>query len=111
MSLKTDLVSNEEKLRVLGSVIDDLCARKKSSVRDDPDFFALKSIAHDIKSRMELPRSNTLGEIERALQRTEASKTAIGFDTGQLSNVAYTIMKHWPVIRQALEHFGEVSAE
>lgn len=108
MSLRDDLIPNEEKLRAISSLLDDL---RISKGRSDPDYIALKSIASDIKSLIELPRSNPLGEIERALQRTHASKTALGYDTGQLSSVAYTVMKHWPIVRQALEHFGEVSAE
>lgn len=108
MSLKYDLVPNEEKLRVISSLLDDL---RISKGRDDPDYIALKSIASDIKSRIELPRSNPLGEIDRALQRTHASRTALGHDTGQLAQVAYTVMKHWPHVRQALENFGEVAAE
>lgn len=108
MSLKNDLVGNEEKLRVISSILDDL---RISKGRGDPDYVVLKSIAHDLKGRIELPRSDPLGEIERALQRTHASRTALGHDTGQLASVAYTVMKHWPVVRQALERFGGVPAE
>lgn len=108
VSLKIDLISNEEKLRAIGDLLDDI---RKQTGRDDPSYLAMKAVARDLKSRLELPRSNTLGEIERALERTSRSRTALGYDEGQLQQVAYTVMKHWPVIRQALEHFGEVSAE
>lgn len=111
MSLKADIISNEEKLRVIGEVIDDLAKRNGGQVRNHPFYYPLKVIARDIKGRIDLPRSNPLGEIERALQRTYESKTAIGYDSGQLQAVAGTLMKHWPIVKQALEHFGEVSAE
>lgn len=108
MSLKIGLISNEEKKRALSAALDDI---RIADGRNHPDYLALKALMGDLIGRMELPRSNVLGEIERALQRTHDSRTALGHDSGQLASVAYTVMKHWPVIRQALEHYGEVSAE
>lgn len=108
MSLKVDLITNEAKKTALGSVLDDL---RISRGRHDPTYLALKALMHDLDGRIALPRSNTLGEIERALQRTYASRVGVSYEVGHLSQIAYTIMKHWPVIRQALEQFGEVSAE
>lgn len=108
MSLKFDLITNEEKRAALGSVLDDL---RVAHGTGDPTYMALKGLMNDLNGRIALPRSNALGEIERSLQRTYATRVGRSYDVGQLTAVANTLMKHWPVIRQALEHFGEISAE
>lgn len=71
----------------------------------------LKAIAADLRGRQTLPRSQVLGELERALYQLQRSKTALGYDEGKMIAVANVIVNKWPTIRQALEQFGEEASE
>lgn len=71
----------------------------------------IKSIVSDLRGRQALPRSQTLGELERALFWLQRSKTALGYDEGKMIAVANIIVNKWPTIRQALEQFGEEPPE
>ena len=71
----------------------------------------LKSIGADLQARRELPRNNALGDLERRLAQVARSKTALGYDRNQMAELANVVINKWSVISQALECFGEVSAE
>lgn len=105
------VITLEEKLAVVEKAINDL--RKKARV--DPvhkkNFETLKSIAADLRARIEFPTSNARGELGRALALVKQSKTALGYDQGRLLHVANIVISKWPTISQALEQFGEESAE
>src|ERR1700743_2457015 len=70
----------------------------------------LKSIAAEHRARQPLPRSNTLGSIERELELLQKSRTALGYEQGRAMELVNVVVKKWPVTRQALEQFGEGSA-
>lgn len=74
-------------------------------------YMVLKAIADDIRARMDRPRSLSLGELERCIQKVKDSQNPSGYQSGPLMNTANTLINHWPFVRQALEHFGESSAE
>lgn len=74
-------------------------------------YEVLKAIADDVRVRQQLPRSNLLGSLEREVSRLRGSKTAAGFDLGRMTELANLIVSRWPTISQALEQFGEESAE
>jgi hypothetical protein len=101
----------EEKLAVVQSAIN--AVRKKA--RLDPvakkNFEALKAVAADLEARIAFPTSNTLGSLRRGLELVKQSKTALGYDQGRLLHVANIVISKWPTISQALEQFGEESAE
>lgn len=105
------VITLEEKLAVVEKAITDL--RKKA--RQDPvhrqNSETLKAIAADLRARIELPRSNALGELTRALTLAKAKKTALGYEHNWMIYVANIIIHKWPTISQALEQFGEESAE
>lgn len=71
----------------------------------------LKAIGADLRARQEMPRSLALGELHRALQRVKQSKTPLGYDPNALISAAQMLINKWPFVSQALEHFGEESAE
>lgn len=72
----------------------------------------LKSIAADLQGRLELPRNNALGDLSRSMERMVQSKTELGYyDVERMAQVATVVISKWPIITQALENFGEVSAE
>lgn len=71
---------------------------------------ALKALAIDVRARMDFPRSNALGELTRAVQRMIESKTR-HYDDVRMIHVANVLINKWPFVSQALERFGEESAE
>lgn len=102
----TRVMSREDQLRIVEEIIERL-----RSERHGETVAALKTIAGELRTRMELPRSNALGELERAMRRLHESKTALGYDQRQLAAVANVIVSKWPTVRLALEQFGEESCE
>lgn len=86
-------------------------ARRAPGSAEHRHYEILKAISADLRGRQQLPRNNTLGEIERALDQLKQSRTPEGYDTGQMIRFANLLVNKWPTISQALEHFGEESAE
>ena len=116
MSLTT--IELEEQLRAIDEMIVELKRTATARVGDAPAFEAsrlryevLKAVAADLRARLDRPRSLSLGEIERAIAKMAASKTRLGYDEGKMTHVAATLVRHWPFVRQALENYGEASAE
>jgi hypothetical protein len=111
MALK--LFTIEEKLAVIHAEI----AEQRQSVRRPGSaaqrhYEILKSIAADLQARLELPRNNALGELNRAMERMVQSKDTFGYyDVERMAQVATVVISKWPIICQALENFGEESAE
>jgi hypothetical protein len=101
------VMSREDQLRIVEEIITHL----KFQDRQGETVTALKTIAGELRARMELPRSNALGELERAMRRLQETKTSLGYDQRQLAAVANVIVSKWPTVRLALENFGEESAE
>jgi hypothetical protein len=110
MSLHTFTI--EEKLEVVEDAIKEArgfrAARRAGANRR---YELLKSIAADLRGRQELPRNNTLGQLDRALRAAAASNSGHGYEVGKLIQVAETVISKWPTISQALEQFGEETAE
>ncbi len=72
----------------------------------------LKAICADLRARQDLPRNNALGDLGRQLERMKRLKPIGGqYDQGLLNELALTVVSKWPVISQALEQFGEETAE
>ncbi len=110
MSLHTSSLAKQ--IAAIEKVIVSLRASGARSSAEDSDVFeAVKAIAADLRARQNLPNSNALTELERVLFRMRTSKTALGYDDGKMIAVANVVVHNWPTIRQALERFGEESAE
>lgn len=74
----------------------------------------LKAISSDLRARQQLPRNNALGALERELESMKRQKchgVDFGYDMRSMARVTSVLISKWPVISQALEAFGEVSAE
>lgn len=73
----------------------------------------LKAISADLRAREELPRNNTLGAMTREMERLLISKVdgASGYPVARMQDLAQLVIGRWPTISQALELFGEESAE
>lgn len=102
----------EEKLAVIDRLIVETRDEARSGSVEGADIHSiLKDIATELRARLELPRSQTLGAMERALFQVVRSKTSLGYDETKLVAVANVVIHKWPTIRQALERYGEESAE
>jgi hypothetical protein len=99
--------SLEQKLEVVERLI--ITTRNRHGA--DQTYEILKAIGADLRASLDLPKSNTLGELDRALYRVKTSKTALGYDEGKMVAVANVVIHKWPHIRMALEQFGDESAE
>lgn len=69
----------------------------------------LKAIAADLQSRVGLPRPCTLALMEQALERMRNAPRREGgfYNETRMIAVADLVINKWPLIRQALERFGE----
>lgn len=86
--------------------------RKQGYRASDREFYAdLKAVAADLRARADRPRNLALGELDRAMDALQRSKTALGYDEGKMIAVAQIVVGKWPTIQQALEMWGEESAE
>jgi HAMP domain-containing protein len=109
MSLR--VVPLEEKLAVLVSEIEAWRRANRSPGSDAQHRYeVLKAIAADVRARIELPRSNALGELERAITRMIESKEQ-HYDQTRMLHVANVLINKWHTVSQALEQFGEESNE
>ncbi len=116
MALTT--IELEDQLRAIDAMIVELRRSAGIRVADGPSheearvrYEVLKAIAADLRGRLDRPRSLALGEIERAIRRMLATKGPLGYADGQMLALASCLTRHWPFVRQALEHYGEASAE
>ncbi len=107
------LFTIEEKLAIIrAEIVQHRSVPRRPGSAEQRQHEILKSIAADLQARLELPRNNALGDLNRAMERMVQSKTALGYyDVEKMAQVANVVISKWPIIVQALEQFGEVSAE
>jgi hypothetical protein len=79
----------------------------------EDQFSVFKALAADIRARLDRPRNLALGDLERGLKKIEETggDNASGYDPAALIAVGNLLIRHWPFVQQALEHFGAESAE
>lgn len=107
MSIKTNTLTLDEKIRILDLILRNLRqGAREGNETAKQNYDTLKSIAADLQARAALARNDTLVEIEVALERVKRSRTALGYDEGQIIALADTIVRRWPTICQALEQFS-----
>jgi predicted esterase len=107
-----NLFSIEDKIAVIEAEIAEARQfRREPGSPMQRHYQILKAIAADLRARAEHPRSNALGALERELTRLRSSKTALGYDQGRIIELATLVVSKWPTISQALERYGEESAE
>ncbi len=112
MGLK--LCGREEQLAAIEMEINEArTARRDPGSAAQRHYEVLKSVAEDIRARMQFPRSNALGALERALDQMLRAKQPDEpyYPTGQQGAVVAVVINKWPTIRRALEQYGEESAE
>jgi len=88
--------------------------RQTRDDRGSPDYRRqeiFKAIAEDLRGRLEGVPSLALHELERRLvsvDRAKADQMPIG---GPMLGVAQELTARWPVVKQALEKFGQDTGE
>lgn len=107
------LFTIEEKLAIIrAEIVERRRARREPGSAAQRHYEILKSVAADLEARLELPRNNALGDLNRAMERMAESKNALGYyDVERMAQVATVVISKWSVISQALESFGGVPAE
>jgi hypothetical protein len=104
MSLR--LFTTIEKLGLIEALIQDFRygAQNPSS---ENRLAVLKSIASDLRGRLEGAPSVALVDLEARVVAAVRSKTASGYSSHTLRGAGEGLMARWPTIKQALEKFGE----
>lgn len=106
MSLKTSMMPIGEQIRIVERVAQNLrVGGRAGNVIAAENYEGLKAVLVDLQARDAVARSDSLVEIERALDAVLRSKTALGYEEGKMFNLAVTVIRRWPTIRQALERF------
>lgn len=103
MSLST--FTTQEKLIEMDAMIDAL--RKIAISQDDyRRLRIIRSVAADLRGRLECAPSVALAEIERRITFAYRNKTRSGYDRDALIGLGEELIGRWPLIKQALEKFG-----
>ena len=106
MSLKTNMLPLEEKIRIVEAVARNFRVGGRSGNMIAAEYYeGLKAVLVDLQAQLPVARADALVEIERALDGVLRSKTALGYDEGKMIHLAATIIRWWPTIRPALEQF------
>ena len=95
-----------EKLIVVETLIDETRLTMEG-VGDHHRLKVLRAIGADLRGRLEGVPNQALLELERRLLSAEKSKTRLGRERGAMIGVAEELIGRWPVVKQALERFGE----
>ena len=78
-------------------------ARSNETARENLSYRALKQIARDLRTITNAAPNATLDALSAAVARAEAERTDLGCKIGDLQELAWAVMKHWPEIKRALE--------
>lgn len=111
--MSVGIFSIEDKLEALDmEIAERRTARRQPGSAMHRQYEILKSVAADLRARQELPRNNALGAMERELVRLKSTVTPEGFyDPNRSRELVNIVVSKWPTISQALEQFGEETAE
>ena len=104
MSLK--LYTIEEKLGVMHSLITDARHARNESPQSMSRrrYEILKSIAADLRARVEFARSDALDDMTRTLELVVESKDESGrYSEKRLITAANMLIIRWPAVSQALQ--------
>lgn len=111
MGLRSNNIPLDEQIRMVDSMLQRFGPRKGHTQEQQALATVLKAIHANLVARQQHPRSLPLGELERALDRAVQSKSALGYEIRDLANIANVVIRRWPHIREALEWFGEETAQ
>lgn len=98
----------EEKIELIEDII--VFLRKRGN-RGDEQHAILIALVKDLRARRDFPRSNTLGALSREVRSVLDSGDDFDKRHGRLIHLGNMVLNRWPTISQALEQWGEESAE
>ena len=99
------MITNEEKLALIELLIEQTRNSPPNQFgwRSHETHLVLKAIANDIRARPKA--SNTIEIFERALRNAKDRQTYLGYEMGNLREIAELTIGRWSTIKQALEKF------
>lgn len=101
------MITIQEKLDEVEALIDDFrWARHNPGVPEFQTFQALKSIAGDLRGRLEGAPQVAEADLSRIITGIARNGTT----SERLSNLGHQVLARWPVIKQALEELGSRDA-
>jgi|SRR6185312_2443277 len=110
MGLRSNIIPLEEQLWVVDSLL--RAAGRTSEDREQAVIIGtLKAVHASITARLDRPRSMPLGDLERAMRQAVERKGRGNYEPRDLAAIAHAAIRHWPHIREALEWYGEETAE
>jgi hypothetical protein len=103
----TERFSFQDKIKLLDAFIQREAKFSINGYRGD--LFLLREIANDYRAREQLRIHDAVCKIARAIQNANKSRTALGYQFGNLREISELTIGYWPTIRQALEQFRSTS--
>lgn len=102
--------TDREKLEVIEHFIEQW--RPAQNIRGERDvFLILKEIADEIRAREPQRAIETIVKLERAIGNAKKNrKRVLGYEPGNLREIAELVIGRWSTVRQALEKFGQEEA-
>lgn len=73
----------------------------------DETYRTLKEVAKDLRAQQPEKRSQAIDDLVKAIESAKAVSASSQKEQNKLMHVGQTTIQHWPVIRQALEKFGD----
>lgn len=108
MGIKSSTLSLEEQIRIVDFVMKNLrVGARAGNMIASENYEGLKAVAAGLQARQSIARSDALVEVEAAVHQVARSQTALGYDEGQMINLARTIIRRWPTIAQAMENYSK----
>jgi len=96
--------STQEKL---GDIERRIELERRGPIRDPRQLDILKSIAADLRARLDRQPTVALTDLTQRVLRVLRSRTSVGYDKHALHELGQGVAVHWATIKQALELFGE----
>lgn len=107
-----EVITTAEKLAVCERLIEDFRwgGRPETHTAEYRSYEVLKSIAADLRGRIETAPTIAEVELERRIKRFRESKTAGGgYAIGPTQALATEVVARWAILKQALEQFGAMA--
>ena len=98
------LFTTAEKLSQIEQIIK-MLRRMSATENDNHQLYVIKSVAADLRGRLDNAPSIALIEIERRIGAVFRRRIEAEDDHGALVGVGQELVGRWPTVRQALEQF------
>lgn len=111
MGLKSSMLPLDEQIRIVDFLMKNLrVGSRAGNMISSENYEGMKAVATWLQARQGIARNDTFIEIERVIHQVARSRTSLGYDEGQMVNLAHVVLRRWPTIAQALENFSKEEA-